>query len=263
MTWNADQYLTFHDLRLRPALDLLNRIPGVEPRELVDLGCGPGNLTGLLLQRWPQAQVLGVDSSPAMLERARARWPALTWIEADISRWMPRGAVDLVFSNAALHWVDDHPHQLRRLAGMLTDDGVLAIQMPANFSAPSHRLIRDIAARPEWAAVLGETRMGAVLDAGAYHELLGACFATVDVWQTTYFQVLHGAHGVFDWLAGTTLVPYFSRLDVVQRDAFGAALREELSAAYPVRRDGSVLFPFTRTFMVARTPQIVVPRETC
>ena len=192
MTWNADQYLAFHDLRLRPAIDLLNRIPGVDPRVLVDLGCGPGNLTGLLLQRWPQARMIGVDSSPAMLARARARWPALQWIEADVSQWVPHGSVDLIFSNAALHWVDDHPHLVKRLAGMLAEDGVLAIQMPANFSAPSHRLIREIAAQAEWSAFLSEARMGAVLDADAYHAVLSGCFKMVDVWQTNYFQVLHG-----------------------------------------------------------------------
>lgn len=261
--WNADQYLAFHDLRLRPALDLLARIPRCSPATIVDLGCGPGNVAGLLMQRWPDAALTGVDSSPAMLARARARFPETCWVEADIAHWKAPAAVDLMFSNAALHWLDDHAALLPALAGMLSDRGVLAVQMPANFSAPSHRLVRDLAAQPEWAASLRSARMGAVLDLARYQHILSGVFDTVDLWETTYVQVLHGDDSVFGWLSGTTLLPYFSCLDGAGRESFSAALKDALAQAYPLQADGTVIFPFTRMFMVASNPKAHVSRETC
>ncbi len=263
MSWSPERYLGFHDLRLRPALDLMGRISMAPPRSIVDLGCGPGNVSPLLLQRWPDAALTGVDQSAAMLERARAVLPRAQWIEADISGWHPDAPVDLVFSNAALHWVGDHPALFARLAAMLAPDSVLAVQMPANFSAPSHRLIRALAASSDWAGVLERVRMGEVLEPDAYQSLLSAHFGEVDLWETTYYQQLSGEHAVFEWLAGSTLVPYFDCLSEAQTSAFVSRLKPMLASAYPARSDGSVLFPFKRLFMLARGPVHCVPRETC
>ncbi|AWI78847.1 trans-aconitate 2-methyltransferase [Parazoarcus communis] len=263
MNWSPDRYLGFHDLRLRPALDLMGRISMTPPRTIVDLGCGPGNVSALLLQRWPDADLTGVDQSTEMLERARAEIPRAQWVEADISCWYPDVPVDLLFSNAALHWVGDHPALFARLAAMLGAEGVLAVQMPANFSAPSHRLIRELAASSEWAGVFEGVRMGEVLEPDAYQSLLSAHFGEVDLWETSYYQRLSGEHAVFEWLAGSTLVPYFDRLSEAQTRAFVSRLKPMLASAYPVRPDGSVLFPFKRLFMLARGPVHRVPRETC
>tara|TARA_R110001583_G_scaffold132142_2_gene284086 strand:- start:47123 stop:47917 length:795 start_codon:yes stop_codon:yes gene_type:complete len=263
MNWSPDRYLGFHDLRLRPALDLMGRIAMTPPRTIVDLGCGPGNVSPLLLQRWPDAVLTGVDQSAAMLARARAVLPRAQWVEADISCWHPDAPVDLVFSNAALHWVGDHPALFARLAAMLGPDGVLAVQMPANFSAPSHRLIRELAASAEWKGALAQVRMGEVLEPDAYQSLLSAHFEELDLWETTYFQRLSGEDAVFEWLAGSTLVPYFACLSEAQTRAFVSQLKPMLASAYPARPDGSVLFPFKRLFMLARGPVHRVPRETC
>lgn len=261
MSWDPDRYLDFHDLRLRPALDLLARIPLAAPERIVDLGCGPGNVARVLRTRWPRADLCGVDQSEAMLARAREVLPDARWIEADIANWSPAAAVDLVFSNAALHWVDDHPALFERLASMVSAQGVVAVQMPANFAAPSHRLIRELAAAPRWRDLLKDARMGSVLEAAVYHRLLAENFEFVDVWETSYFQRLLGENAVCDWLAGTTLLPYLACLDRTQGAEFVAALKPRLAAAYPLHRDGSVLFPFKRVFMVAHTRR-AVSRET-
>lgn len=255
MSWNPERYLQFDDLRLRPALDLIGRIPCAAPAKVVDLGCGPGTVTQLLAQRWQDAEVLGVDRSPAMLTRAAQSPTAATkvhWELADAASWRPKQAVDLLFSNAALHWLDDHPTLFASLAGMLTPAGVLAVQMPANFDAPSHRCIRALAEGAAWKAQLGDARMGAILTAAEYWRLLAALFRKVELWETTYWQRLTGAAPVLDWLRGTTLVPYLERLDAAAAAAFVAALQPALEAAYPRETDGSVLFPFRRLFMVSQ-----------
>lgn len=262
MSWDPDRYLGFHDLRLRPAVDLLARIPLVAPASVVDLGCGPGNVARVLRERWPDAALMGVDQSAAMLVRAHETLPDARWIEADIARWRAESQVDLVFSNAALHWVDDHPALFARLAEMVTEGGVLAIQMPANFDAPSHRLIRELAVASAWAARLSGVRMGSVLEASDYHQMLAVHFEVVDLWETTYFQQLAGEHAVFEWLAGTTLVPYLDRLNAAEGAEFSGSLKPLLASAYPMRADGSVLFPFKRMFMVASRRRHGVSRGT-
>lgn len=261
MNWSPERYLQFDDLRLRPALDLLARIAAEAPATLADLGCGPGNVTRLLAQRWPAAEVLAVDRSAAMLARAaehageEGEAARLRWIHADLAAWEPERALDLVFSNAALHWLDDHPALFARLAGMLAKEGVLAVQMPANFDAPSHRAICELAAAPAWQARLGAARMGAVLDASDYWRVLSALFHSVELWETVYWQRLVGEEPVLDWLRGTTLVPYLALLDEGAGARFVAALKSRLETVYPREGDGSVLYPFRRLFMIGRGPR--------
>jgi len=252
MSWNPERYLQYGDLRLRPALDLLARIPCQSPGRVADLGCGPGNVTALLAERWPGAQIVGVDSSSAMLSRARLNLPSLCWVQADIAEWAPAEPVDVLFSNSALHWLDEHQSLFARLAAMLARDGVMAVQVPANFDAPSHRLVRELAAAPRWAGLLSGERMGAVLAAADYWRLLSTEFSVVDVWESVYWQKLGGRSAVLNWLHGTTLVPYLSRLDEEQAAAFLAELGTRLIEAYPPESDDGVLFPFRRIFMIGR-----------
>ena len=252
MTWNPDRYLQFSDERLRPAVDLIARIPLAQPVQIVDLGCGAGNVTRLLTSRWPTAHVTGLDSSPEMLERARAALPEARFELAGVESWAPEEPLDLLFSNAALHWVSDHDTLFPRLLDQLAPGGVLAVQMPGNFDAPSHRLIRELAAAPAWSDRLSDTRMGAVLPMADYHRLLAPRCSRLFLWETTYWQAMHGDQPVLDWLRGTTLVPYLSRLDAADQTAFLAELAPQFAAAYPASADGTVLFPFRRIFIVAQ-----------
>lgn len=250
VSWEPERYLKYGSLRLRPALDLLMRVRHDSPRRVVDLGCGPGTVTNVLAERWPDAEIIGVDSSAEMLARAAAAYPRLMWVDADIAHWRTDVPADVIFSNAALHWLDDHEGLFARLAGNLAPAGVLAVQMPANFDAPSHRSIRALADGAKWSSCLAGARMGAVMSAERYWTLMSSLFDSVELWETIYWQRLQGENAVLEWLQGTTLVPYLARLDEGQRAEFLAELGVELLRAYPVRADGDVLFPFKRLFMI-------------
>lgn len=260
--WDPAQYAVFGDHRGRPFHDLLARVPSERPERVVDLGCGPGELTLSLADRWPAAHVTGIDSSPEMLARARELDTSgrVDWVEAAAESWDPTasGPIDVLVTNAVLQWVPTHLRLLPRWLETLSPAGVLAMQVPANFDAPSHRLMREVAARHPRAEELqdGLDRADAVARPETYAALLLAHTREVDVWQTTYLQVLtaepDAPHPVLEWVRGTGLRPVLGVLtDETEREAFLATYERELEAAYP-RRDGVVLFPFTRTFAVAQ-----------
>ena len=252
MGWEPDRYLQFSDERLQPAIDLLNRIPLARSERIVDLGCGAGNVTRLLTQRWPEADITGLDSSPEMLDRARRVLPTARFELSGVEHWEPDGPPDLLFSNAALHWVGDHSRLFPRLLDSLSPGGALAVQMPGNFEAPSHRLIRELAASPAWTGKLGPGRMGAVLPMADYQHILAPRCTRLSLWETTYWQSMSGPAPVLDWLRGTTLIPYLAPLDDVTRAAFLAELGASLAAAYPADATGTTLFPFRRIFILAQ-----------
>jgi len=259
MPWNPAQYLEFADARLRPALDLLARIRLDAPRTIVDLGCGTGNVTRLLAERWPQARIVGIDSSQAMLREARAAThdeSRFTFVTADLSQWLPDAPVDLVYSNAALHWLPDHATLFARVATMVAPDGVLAVQMPDNFRAPSHTLIADIARSERWRATLGGiVREPPVAAPPDYFAWLSALMSKVDIWRTEYLQVLDarkdGEHPVAAWTKGTWLVPFLEALGESDRAKFLREYMDRLAVAYPPCDDGRTLFSFRRLFIVA------------
>lgn len=251
--WDPQQYLTFGDHRSRPFFDLLARIGATEPRAVVDLGCGPGHLTSALAQRWPGARVQALDSSPDMVAAARERG-----IEASLGAvqdWEPDGDTDVVVCNAVLHWVPEHTALLRQWMRRLPTGAWLAIQVPANFDAPSHRAIREVAARGEWLDRLGQVGIlepEAVLDPAGYADVLAASGGAVDAWETTYLQRLTGDDPVLDWVAGTALRPVRDALDDAEWREFTAQLAPLLRAAYPRRADGTTWLPFRRVFAVAQ-----------
>jgi trans-aconitate 2-methyltransferase len=261
MTWNPQRYLEFADLRLRPAVDLLARIAAVAPRSVADLGCGAGNVTRLLVERWPDAEVIGIDSSPAMLERARAALAGASNVrfeERDLASWTPRSRVDVLYSNAALHWLGDHATLIPRLAGALASGGTLAIQMPRNFDSPSHATIAALARSDRWRSRVGDlVRDEPVAAPERYLRWLAPLCPRVDVWETIYLQRLaprdDGEHPVVAFVSGTWLVPYFERLkdDPDARDAFLGDYRARIASAFPAESDGATLFPFRRLFIVA------------
>jgi len=249
-TWDPDRYLTYADERDRPFVDLIARIGARDPGTIVDLGCGPGNLTRLLTERWPTARVTGVDSSPEMVAKAVAH--GIDGEVADLRDWVdqaPEGSVDVLVSNAALQWVPGHLELLPRLAARTR--GWLAFQVPGNFDEPSHLLRKELSAEEPYAAHLAGVEAPASHDPATYWEALTAAGLEVDAWETTYLHVLTGEDAVLDWIAGTSLRPTRAALPADLWPAYESELRRRLRAAYPAR-DGRVLLPFRRVFAVAR-----------
>lgn len=256
--WNPERYARFGDHRLRPALELLARVDLESPASIVDLGCGTGNVTRIIAERWPSAAVSGLDSSPEMLAKARSVPSAIEWIEGRVESWEPAAPVDLVFSNATLHWVEGHRELFPRLVRFLRPGGVLAVQMPLSFGAPSHRLMREtLATGGVDGQPLGSTELRGAMDRDwvespqTYYDVLVPHARAMDVWTTEYLQVLEGADPVLEWVKATGLRPVLSGLDDDDRARFLDVYARALRVAYPVRADGRTLYPFRRLFIVA------------
>jgi trans-aconitate 2-methyltransferase len=251
-TWNPTQYLRFGNERLQPALDLLSRIPLEDPSTIYDLGCGTGTVTAMLQERWPGANVTGIDSSETMLERAAALDTKVAWQQQDLNDWTPEPAADFLYSNAVLHWLDDHEMLFPRLMQGLNPGGVLAVQMPGNFSAPTHTLIAETARAGHWRELLEpELREQPVLDPTAYYDILSPHATRLDFWETSYLHVLQGDDPVVEWTKGSILGPLLALLDDTDKEAFLEAYRAPISKAYIRRGDGSTLLPFRRLFLIA------------
>lgn len=249
--WNPESYARFGDLRLRPALDLLARIAALPAGEVIDLGCGSGAVGPALRARFGTGRrIVGLDASPAMLEAARSSGAYDAVVAGDAARWVPSAPVALIFSNAALHWLPDHETLLVRLARQLVPGGVLAVQMPRQHGAPSHRFLRDFAAEMFPDRFDPGTWSPPVASPVEYHRLLSP-LGRVDVWQTDYVQRLEpvaDGHPVRRFTESTAMRPYRDRLTSVEAAAYVARYDAALASAYPVEADGSVLFPFRRIF---------------
>jgi trans-aconitate 2-methyltransferase len=249
-SWDPALYLRFDDHRSRPFHDLLARVGASAPRVVVDLGCGPGHLTAVLAARWADARVVGLDSSAEMVAAARER--GIDARLADVANWMPEPDTDVVISNAVLQWVASHRELLPRWVAALPAGAWFAMQVPGNFAAPSHRLVRELAAEPRWRESVSVPGENAVADPATYAELLAGAGAEVDVWETTYLHRLTGDDPVLHWISGTALRPVRDALAPDGYARFQAELALRLRAAYPPRADGSTWFPFRRIFAVAR-----------
>ena len=254
MQWDPRQYGRFADERARPFLDLVARIGAAAPRRVVDLGCGSGNLTALLADRWPAAHVEGIDSSPEMIAAAPSG-ERLTFRVGSVEAWTPPPDADVVVSNATLQWVPSHRALLAAWAAALPADGWLAFQVPGNFGAPSHTVIRALASSPRWAPSLGEVlrHEDAVAAPSEYAELLLTAGLEVDAWETSYVHVLPGTDPVLQWVRGTALRPIMATLSADEYAEFEGELAPQLRAAYPPTERGT-LFPFRRIFVVAHRP---------
>ena len=250
--WNSDVYLAFADHRGRPFFDLVSRIGAATPRRIVDLGCGPGNMTVTLTKRWPDAVVEGWDSSQEMVDAARER--GVDAQVGDVRAWVPKPDTDVVVSNATLHWVPVHRELMVRWAGQLGSGSWIAVQVPGNFDAPSHQAVRELARRGPWSELLRDFpfREGQVDSPSGYAGLLTDAGCTVDAWETTYVHQLTGEHPVLEWITGTALRPVKSALTDEQWQQFRRELIPILDEAYPVRPDGTTFFPFRRVFVVGQ-----------
>lgn len=256
MKWDPASYVQFGDYRDRPYFDLTARIDADDPRLVVDLGCGPGNLTATLADRWPSAQVVGLDSSTEMLEQAAGRSAAranLTFRLEDIAAWMPPEETDVVVTNAALQWVTGHRELLPRWLDALKPGAWFALQVPGNFNSPSHTLMRGLAESEAWAGRLaGVLRHDDVVgEAAEYLRIMLDAGCDADAWETTYLQLLPGENPVLEWVRGAGLRPVLAALTAEEASAFEAEYAARLADAYPPSEHGTV-FPFRRIFAVAR-----------
>ena len=268
-SWNPQQYLMFADHRLRPAQDLLARIPLSNPGAVYDLGCGSGNVTRLLARRWPDAVITGVDNSPEMLAQAQSQTTgteagdvaaaaAIRWQYGDLADWLPDAVPDVLYSNAVIQWVPDHRTLVARLWGLLPSGGCLAVQAPLSWDMPSHRIMRQTLddggaggapiGPPELRRAVGNRW---VQDADFYYDLLAPQAVHLDVWTTEYQHILAGADPVLEWVTGTGLRPILNGLGDEERARYLEEYRRRLNDAYPRREDGSTLYPFRRLFFVA------------
>jgi trans-aconitate 2-methyltransferase len=248
--WNDAQYLKFGDERTRAARELLTRVPLEGVARAVDLGCGPGNSTALLRERWPSARLSGVDNSPEMLERARRDFPTIEWILGNAGSYHASEPVDLLFANAVLHWLPDHATLFPSLIERVKKGGVLAVQMPESFEEPSHRLMREVRSRL-WPGRKEVNAATPVAGPAFYYDLLAPHAAAVDIWRTTYEHVMPDAAAIVEWVKGTGLRPFLDDLTESERTAYLSAYRAAVELAYPARVDGKRLFSFPRVFIVA------------
>lgn len=251
MTWSAKQYSMFEQQRTRPVRDLVAAIPDGEVRSAVDLGCGPGNSTEVLAERFAQAVVTGMDSSDDMLVDARKRLPALNFELADIGAWNPAQTFDVILANASLQWLPDHATLYPHLVDQLTPGGTLAVQTPDNLDEPAHKLAREVAADGPWATKIGAVKHNARHTASYYFELLSKHCSTVDVWRTTYHHPLAGSAAVVEWFKGSALRPFLAPLSESEKSAFLDEYLARITKAYPALADGTVLLPFPRLFIIA------------
>jgi trans-aconitate 2-methyltransferase len=254
MRWDPQQYGRFTDERSRPFLDLISRIAAPSPRRVVDLGCGSGELTGLLADRWPDAAVEGIDSSAEMIAAAVPR-TGVTLRVADVTSWTPPPDTDVIVSNAVLQWVPTHRDLLRAWSAAVPPDGWLAFQVPGNFNAFSHTLLRSLAESRRWGSSLTGIlrRDDPVGTPEEYAGLLLGAGLEVDVWETTYVHVLQGPDSVLEWIRGTALRPVMAALPPESYALFEEELAAQLRHAYPATPNGT-LFPFRRIFAVAHRP---------
>lgn len=252
--WDSAQYLRFERERTQPAIDLAGRIDCPAPRDVLDVGCGPGNSSRVLAERFPEAKILGIDSSPDMIAAAKAGHPDLEFALCDAGKDLPslgKGRFDVVFSNACIQWIPDHPGLLRGMLALLRPGGVLAVQTPMNYEEPIHRIIADLVAGPKWQGAFANPRIFHNLPPGRYFDLLSELAADFGLWQTTYYHVLGSHADIMEWYRGTGLRPYLSALSEPDKAAFEADVFGEVVQAYPKQRDGRIIFRFPRFFFTA------------
>ena len=248
--WSPSTYLKFEDERTRPARDLLAQVPLAAPGQVVDMGCGPGNSTELLIERFPDAAVTGLDSSPAMIEEARQRLPGVRFALADAASWVPAAETQLVFANAIYQWVPAHLDHLPRVAAALPAGGVLAVQMPDNMAEPTHELMRAVATEGPWAERLRDAARAPLPAPRTYYDAFRPVARRIELWHSIYNHVLAGPDAILEWVRGTGLRPFIDPLTAEERADFLARYLAKITAAYPATTDGKVLLRFPRLFMV-------------
>lgn len=252
--WNSSQYLKFGAERTQPAIDLANRIGLEAPKKVIDIGCGPGNSTEVLARRFPDASILGIDSSPEMIEAAQRNHQGLEFRLCDAGKDLPKlgeGTFDVVFSNACIQWIPDHRSLLRDMMSLLRPDGVLAVQTPMNYEEPIHRIIGEVVSAKKWASRFPSPRIFYNLTQSEYFDLLSELSSGFTLWQTTYFHRLKSHEDIMEWYRGTGLRPYLDALPESDRPEFEQDIFDRLTGAYPKQKNGEIIFRFPRFFFLA------------
>lgn len=247
--WDPKQYHQFSDARMRPGYDLLAQIPDNHYESIIDLGCGTGELTKQLQEKFQPKQIIGLDSSETMLAKAKSQFDTITWQLNNIEN--VKENYDLIFSNAALQWIDNHEALMKKLLNITKK--TIAIQVPNNFDMPSHVLLREtIEEEPYFYKKLAHTlRYQPVLTPKAYYDIFSEKAKAINIWTTTYWQALTGEHAVLAWVKGTALTPIEAALDADDFQRFVEIYQAKLDKAYPRREDGTTLFDFSRLFIMA------------
>ena len=251
--WNPELYLKFDKERTQPSIDLVSRIDFDDPSSIIDIGCGPGNSTQVLARRWPSASITGVDNSAAMIRKAGRDFPQQTWILLDAGSDAIPGKYDIVYSNAAIQWIPDHAALLEKFHDLLTDKGLLALQVPLFWDMPLGKAIKAIAKEERWVSRMqGASDKLVVHDAGFYYDCLAALFGSISMWQTDYMHLMPSHEAILVMIRSTGLRPYMERLDDEgEKRDFEEQVRQAIKKEYPAQRDGWVIFPFKRLFFVA------------
>lgn len=246
--WNPTLYLHYGSERTRPAIDLLSRVNVEAAEQIVDLGCGPGNSTALLHQRWPTAHITGVDSSSAMIAEASRTLPDCHFLQEDIRHYRPDRPLDLIFASASLQWVPDHYDLLPKLVSLLKMNGVLAVQMPDNWQEPTHVLMREVA----WEQGYPDRGREALPGVHAYHDILSEAGCDVTLWRTTYYHQMTSHQAIIDWVSATGLRPWLQELNESEQKNYLHRYHQLLEEHYPLQENGQILLAYPRLFIVAR-----------
>jgi len=257
-TWDSKQYVEFVNERTQPAVDLVSRIQLSSPAKIVDIGCGPGNSTYVLAERFPHADILGVDSSEDMIQTAQKTYPSLHFRKCDASTELSGlgNDFDIVFSNACIQWIPGHPVLIKSMMNMLRTGGVLAVQTPMNYDEPIHKIITAVTTSIRWKEKFPAPRVFYNLTPGEYYDLLSELTGTFTLWQTTYYHRMKSHNAIMEWYLGTGLRPYISVLQEKDRKIFESEIYDEVVKAYPVQKNGEIIFRFPRFFMLAEKPSL-------
>jgi trans-aconitate 2-methyltransferase len=252
--WDPQQYLQFKQERTQPSIDLVARIPLDDPGTIIDIGCGPGNSTQTLRKRWPRADIVGIDKSEKMIERARADYPDQRWIVGDASRLGADRTYDIVFSNAAIQWIPEHDRLLPRLFGLVNKNGVLAVQVPANHEAPLYKILVRVSSSSTWSTyTAGCEKLITYHSAGYYYDKLVTLTREISLWETTYYHLLKSHQELIEWYRSTGMKPFLDRLPADnKRTQFEQEVLSECREFYSPQIDGKILYPFKRLFFTAR-----------
>jgi trans-aconitate 2-methyltransferase len=251
--WNPELYLKFGNERTQPAIDLVNHIHlNYQPKNIIDIGCGPGNSGQILTANWPDVNFLGIDSSVKMIEKAKKDYPKQNWITADVSQFESTTKYDIVYSNAAIQWIPDHKNLLEKLFGLLSDNGVLALQLPKFKDMPIGKAIERVAIRSQWKKQTEHcSSVFTYHEYGFYYDLLSQSFPAIEMWETSYLHILESQEAIIKWTRSTGMKPYLDSLNTdTERAKFEREVLNEISDEYPARNDGKVIFPFKRLFII-------------